>query len=339
MLYENEIGTFRGRELIQKRGKVGGFRSVFVKLQGIKNELVYPTFGGTVMNPFKQPAKMFAGDLCWYKTNAQGVRPEIYLLKTFECLSAATTTINVKRDEYRHRPCVGDILMVAPDIIGGTGIGVTVSAVTETTVTITDVEYKVWALTVSENIASSISKGTILVEAEAAGSNKAMLVKNINSIIDCDCDFFDVPVIESGKNTVKVAASQDYDSARYYYTPALGGLMYTHKMSPMPKCVLDLNRSNVNGWFKVNYYDMRAIQDSVTVMGEINTVQGNVDAVEMEVNGLKPLSGATDPTTATVAGFVGQIYTNTTDNGMFMCIAITGTDEKTYTWKEITFVA
>jgi hypothetical protein len=24
----------------------------------------------------------------------------------------------------------------------------------------------------------------------------------------------------------------------------------------MPQCVLDLNRSNVNGWFKVNYYDM-----------------------------------------------------------------------------------
>ena len=249
MLYENEIGTFRGRELIQKRGKVGGFRSVFVKLQGIKNELVYPTFGGTVMNPFKQPAKMFAGDFCWYKTNAQGVRPEIYLLKTFECLSAATTTINVKRDEYRHRPCVGDILMVAPDVVGGTGTGVTVTAVESTTVTVNTVEHKVWALTVSDNIASSIENGTVLVEAAEAGSDKKMLVETVNAIIDCDCDFFDVPVIESGKNTVKAAAQQDYDSARYFYTPALAGRMYIHKMSPMPKCVLDLNKCNVNGWF------------------------------------------------------------------------------------------
>lgn len=329
-LFNDPIVNYRGRMLIQKRGSVGGFRSVFVKLQGTKNELVYPTFGGMVMNPFKQPAKMFAGDLCWFKTDSKGVNPEIYLLKTFECVSAATTTINIKRDAYRHRPCVGDILMVAPEIIGGSGTAVTVSAVTETTVEVSSTEYNVWAVTVSDNIASSISNGTILVEAVEAGSNKKMLVETVNAIIDCDCDFVEGAVVASGKNTVPELANQDFDSPRYIYTPALGGLMYIHKMSPMPKCVLDLNRSNVNGWFKIDYYDMRAIQDSTTVMTEINAVQSDVD-------GLKPLSGATDPTSSTAASYVGQIYTNTTDNGMFMCISITGTTSKTYTWKEITF--
>ena len=94
--------------------------------------------------------------------------------------------------------------------------------------------------------------------------------------------------------------------------------MYTHKMSPLPECILKLNRSNVNGWFKVNYYDMRSIPDT----NYVNNA---------------PKSGETDPTTATV-GVIGGIYTNTTDNGVFMCVAISGEGNKTYTWKEITFV-
>ena len=48
----NEIGAFRGTTLIHKEGTIGGARSVFVKLKGIKNDLVYPTFGGDIKNPF-----------------------------------------------------------------------------------------------------------------------------------------------------------------------------------------------------------------------------------------------------------------------------------------------
>lgn len=280
MSYREPVVNFRGRLLIQKRGKVGGFRSVFVKLQGTKNELVYPTFGGEVKNPFKQPAKMFAGDLCWYKTNDKGVKPEIYLLKTFEAVSAATTTINVVRDEFHHKPCIGDIIMVAPDVIGGTGTGVTVSAITATTVTVSNVEYNVWALTVSANIASSIEKGTILVEAVEAGSDKKMLVENVNAIIDCDADFVETPTIESGKNTVPDIDDQDFDSAKYIYTPALGGLMYIHKMSPMPKCVLDLNVANVNGWFELTYKNLPALNaaknaaEAASLDARVTTLEG-----------------------------------------------------------------
>lgn len=260
MFFNEPIVNYRGRMLIQKRGSVGGFRNVFVKLQGTKNELVYPTFGGMVMNPFKQPAKMFAGDLCWTKADNSGKHIEIYLLKTFEAVSAATTTINIKRDKFRHKPCVGDILMVAPSVMGGTGTGVTVSAVTETTVTVSSTEYNVWAVTVSANIASSISNGTILVEAVEAGSDKKMLVETVNSVIDCDADFVEAPVIEAGKNTVPALADQDFDSPRYLYTPALGGLMYINKMSPMPQCVLDLNVANFNGWFEMTYKNLPAVK-------------------------------------------------------------------------------
>ena len=227
------IGAFRGRKLIQRHGTVGGAKSVFVKLQGIKNELVYPTFGGQIMNPFKGAAKMFAGDLCEYRTNDEGVKPEIYLLKTFLVKSVSGTTVNVVKDAYKHKPFVGDKLGVAPAKVGE---AVTKSA-TVTAVATTKVgDVEVWALTMSE--ALTATDGDVLVE---VGTDGKMLVKEINGVIDADIDMLDAPS----------TGDDDFDGARYMYTPALGGIMYTHKMSPIPACVKAKNISKVNGWFQV----------------------------------------------------------------------------------------
>lgn len=275
MAYYDKIGAFRGRKLFQKRGQVGGYRNVFVKLQGVKNELVYPTFGGIIRNPFKGDAKMFAGDLCWYKTNDAGVRPEIYILKTFEVVSASGTTINInKGDNYRHIPFVGDIIMAAPDVIGGTGTGAKITAITETTLTVSEVDYKVWQVTTSANISSGLTLGSVLVEAEAAGSDKKMLVQTVNAVVDCDCDFFGTPKITADTNVTTASGTDtEFDAERYLYAPALGGLMYTKKMSPMPQCVLDLNKCNVNGWFYLDYLNL----GNVTVAdheARIDTLEG-----------------------------------------------------------------
>lgn len=252
MVTSVDYGYFRGRVLVQKQGSIGGYKSVFVKLKELHNELVYPTFGGIIMNPFKGRAKFFAGDLMEFRTNDKGVRPEVYILKTFKVVSASGTTVNVLRDGYLHKPFVGDVLMKAPDTIGGTGTAATVTAVSPTTVTVSGTVYDVYALTVSASL-GTLAKDDILVEAEEAGSNKAMLVKNINAVADCDADM----MFDDVADTSKIGTDdEDFVDARYLYTPALGGLMYTHKMSPMPQCVLNLNRSSVNGWFKVNYYDM-----------------------------------------------------------------------------------
>lgn len=231
MINEVQIGAFRGRKLIQQRGEVGGAKSVFVKLQGIKNELVYPTFGGQIKNPFLGAAKMFAGDLCEYRTNDKGVKPEIYILKTYLVESASGSTVNIVRDGYKHIPFVGDVLGVAPEEIGGTMDSVTVTAVAKSKVGGVDV----WALTVNGSL--SASKGDILVEAK----DGKMVVKSINGVVDADCDMLDAPA----------TGDEDFDGARYFYTPALGGIMYTHKMSPMPECVLKLNQSPINGWFQI----------------------------------------------------------------------------------------
>ena len=232
MINDYQIGAFRGRKLIQRRGEVGGAKSVFVKLQGIKNELVYPTFGGQIKNPFKGAAKMFAGDLCEYRTNDKGVKPEIYILKTYLVESVSGSVVNIVKDGYKHIPFVGDKIGVAPNEVGGTMTAVTINSIKVAKVGDVDV----WACTCSATLAAE--KGDVLVE---AGSDNKMVVKVINGVFDADADMLDAPS----------TGDDDFDGARYMYTPALGGIMYTHKMSPMPKCVLDLNIAKINGWFQV----------------------------------------------------------------------------------------
>lgn len=221
-------GVLLGRTLIQQRGELGGARAVFVKLQGVKNELVSPTFGGQLKNPFKGVAKIYAGDLFEFRTDEKGVNPELYILKTYKVKSVSGSTVTLYKDGYKHIPFVGDKLGVAPEEIGGEMTSATVTAVKS--------EANTWVLTVSGTI--SASDGDILVEADGSGK---MLVKDINAVAPCDYDFVYNPA----------ADEDDYEGARYHITPALGGLMYIHKMSPLPECVLALNKCNINGWFKV----------------------------------------------------------------------------------------
>lgn len=240
-MFENYTGYFMGRTLAQVRGRIGGARSVFVKLQGVKNELVYPPFGGQIQNPFPGIAKIFAGDLMEYRLDDNGENPKIYLLKTYKVQSMDTTTVHIYRDGYSHIPFVGDVLMKAPDTIGGTGKAYTVTAVEATT----NSGHDTWKLTFNTEI-DTCTDGDVLVEAESENESGKMLVKAINAVAANDYDFLVSPVAKvSGSN------DSDFDNARYYMTPALGGLMYISKMSAMPKCVLDLNKCNVNGWFQV----------------------------------------------------------------------------------------
>lgn len=229
---ENQIGVFRGRKTIQRSGSVGGSRAVFVKLQQNGNQLIYPTFGGFIKNPFRGSAKFFAGDLMWYKTDENGVHPEVYILKTFEVVGSAGDTLYILNDGYKHKPFVGDKLGVAPEEIGGAMTAQTVVAVANST----SAGKKVWAVTFDAAITAE--EGDVLVEADDKGT---MLVKAINAVSPTDNDMLDAPATDD----------EDFDNARYSFTPALGGLMYTNKMSPLPACVKALNKADVNGWFKV----------------------------------------------------------------------------------------
>lgn len=233
-------GVFpNGRTLIQANGTIGGHRSVFVKLiSGFKQGLVYPTFGGKLVNPFKGHAKIYAGDLVEYNPGLTGTDgPTVKLLKTYEVEAAASavTTVNIVRDGYHHIPFVGDNIMVAPKTVGGTGTGVTVTAVAEATDGTTDV----WTLTLSAAITAS--KGDILVEASAAGDEVTAMVTNPNAYAPSDMDFVYDP-----------APTGSVNGARYYFTPCLANgdtVLYIDKMSPLPASILAMNKSLVPGWF------------------------------------------------------------------------------------------
>lgn len=232
MTGETYVGVFRGRKTIQRSATIGGARSVFVKLQDNGNDFKYPTFGGYIKNPFKGTAKAFAGDLFEFRTDKDGVNPELYLLKTFLVESVSGNTVNIVKDGYKHTPFVGDKIGVAPEEIGGEMTVATITAVTTSKVG----GQEVWAC--STDSALTTKKGDVLVEADADGN---MLVKKINAVAPTDLDMFDAPA----------TGDEDFDGARYSYTPALGGLMYESKMSPLPACVKKLNISNVTGWFQV----------------------------------------------------------------------------------------
>ena len=235
-------GVFQGTVLLQAHGEIGGSRNVFVKLQSsAKNGLVYPTVGGVLVNPFKGNAKIYAGDILEYDPGIEGTEgATVKILKTYEVAKAASTTeVLIKRDGFRHIPFVGDILMVAPGTLRGSGTGVTVTAVEATK---DNTAGDVWKLTVNAAVTAAI--GTVLVEADKAGAGAYAVVSNPNCYAPSDFDFVYNPA----------ATNNDFEGARYLLTPCLANestVLYQAKMSPMPATIRELNTSKVDGWFSL----------------------------------------------------------------------------------------
>ena len=125
--------VFLGRLTLQDSNSYGGSKYVFVKTKGQKNSW-RPLLGGIVMNaPTGGNQKMFQGDLVEYQTDGKNGR--IYLLKTYEVnanVAADGVAIQIKRDEYRHIPEVGEVLMKATNTLTGTGAGYAITAIDST---------------------------------------------------------------------------------------------------------------------------------------------------------------------------------------------------------------
>lgn len=242
--YDQKIigaGVNYGTSLVQGNGKLGGFRHVFVNLQGGgANGLVFPPIGGKVVNPFKGTAKAYAGDLVEYRIDGT-----VRLLKTYEVIQknggGEEDYIYLVRDGFHHIPFVGDTIMVAPSSITDTGTGVTITAVKKMTVS----SYgDVWAVTCDTGSLGAVDVGDVLVEAASEGSGVTMAVTNPNAYLPCDVDFIFDPT----------TGDDDFDGARYVITPCLANedtKLIIAKMSKMPDCVLALNKSLVEGWFNL----------------------------------------------------------------------------------------
>lgn len=252
-------GLFLGTTMLQRHETLGGARSVFVKLQGVKNDLVFPTHGGQLANPFKGKAKIFAGDLMEYRPDVNGIHPAIYLLKTYKVKSQDGTKVVIYKDGFKHIPFVGDILMKAPSVLGGTGKAYAVTA-------ISIASDGNWQLTFSTAI-DSVSDGDVLVEAKESGASKAMLVERINCVAPCDYDCFYDPA----------ASDSDFDGARYLLTPALAATMYVNRMSPLPACAAAMNKCDIPGWFKVD--GLSAAKESAAQSADIANLQAAVTSL------------------------------------------------------------
>lgn len=233
-------GVNMGRTLVQATGEIGGIKHIFVKLQKSgKDALVYPTVGGVVTNPFLGRAKAYAGDLIEYNPGiTEDTSATVKIFKTYEVATAASdsTTVEIVRNGYRHAPFIGDILMVAPDTIDGTGTPSTVTAVSVTT---NSEGTKIWSVTVDTAITADA--GAVLVEADSDGNP---IVTNPNAFLDKDYDFFYDPS----------SSIDEVSGARYLLTPVIAGedvKLYTAKMQPLPDTVSALNASKIDGWFNL----------------------------------------------------------------------------------------
>lgn len=229
--------VFLGRLTLQDSNSYGGSKYVFVKTKGQKNSW-RPLLGGIVMNaPTGGNQKMFQGDLVEYQTDGKNGR--IYLLKTYEVnanVAADGVAIQIKRDEYRHIPEVGEVLMKATNTLNGTGAGYAITAIDST-------HSDYWIVTLGTTI-GALSAGDVLVQAKAAGAAVQMMVTNPNAFMDID-SIFKMPTTNADNNAI------------YTYTPIMHEIAWISRMAKLPACILALNKSNVKDtegndiWFEI----------------------------------------------------------------------------------------
>ena len=222
-------GTFAGTVLAQSSAELGGQRHVFYLPQGPRPAPQYPVYGGILVNPFKGHGKIYAGDLIEHTLDGK-----CKLLKSYE-VAATTSTAEVKISSgaceqgeiFRHIPFVGDVLMVAPETLDGTGKAVAVTAVEKTF----DSKGKQdgWKVTLSDTL-GSLTKGDVLVEASQAGSAVKAMVTNPNCYVEVD---YDCPFVPA-------TGDEDFDGARYMLTPNMMRgveLAYINRMQPLPDSI------------------------------------------------------------------------------------------------------
>lgn len=222
-------GTFAGTVLAQSSATLGGQRHVFYLPQGPRPAPQYPVYGGILVNPFKGHGKIYAGDLIEHTLDGK-----CKLLKSYE-VAKQTSTAEVlissgaceQGEVFRHIPFVGDILMLAPDTIDGTGKAVAVTAVEKTF----DTKGKQdgWKVTLSEAL-GTLKKGAVLVEAAEAGETVKAMVTNPNCYVEVD---YDCPFVPA-------TGDEDFDGARYMLTPNMMRgveLAYIDRMQPLPDSI------------------------------------------------------------------------------------------------------
>jgi len=218
--------VFLGRATLQSKNAYGDKKYVFYNIGSGQKNSWRPADGGVLQNPYKNGGKFFQADLTEYTLDGK-----VTVLKTFEVYEAATgTSIKIVKNEFRHQPQVGDILMAAPATAAETGAAYAVTAVDDT-------QDDYWTVTVGTAL-GSLAKGDILVEGAAEGAAVLPLVTNPNSMLDIDA-------------VTKFPINNAADNVIYSIAPVMHQIAYEERMSPLPAYVKEMNVSRIKGLFEI----------------------------------------------------------------------------------------
>ena len=232
--------------------KLRGGRWVWVKDSNGENRNNI-LLGGTIANPNKGFGHLWAAQLMQYTPGQPMLIFRSFKLKVDAAANA--TTIYIDGDGYSDAPEVGQYLMVAPDATevvsmkANTGTGdVTVTKTTYkgTYAKVTGVTYdetnQKFEVTLENKLSTAkIDAGTILVEADKAkdtGSTGSapVLCPKPNVFNEADRDM--LPTEGYG-----------FQNANYSVSGVYNKQAWIAKMQPLPKYVLALNKSLIDGIF------------------------------------------------------------------------------------------
>ena len=232
--------------------KLRGGRWVWVKDSNGENRNNI-LLGGTIANPNKGFGHLWAAQLMQYTPGQPMLIFRSFKLKADAAANA--TTIYIDGDGYSDAPEVGQYLMVAPDATevvsmkANTGTGdVTVTKTTYkgTYAKVTGVTYdetnQKFEVTLENKLSTAkIDAGTILVEADKAkdtGSTGSapVLCPKPNVFNEADRDM--LPTEGYG-----------FQNANYSVSGVYNKQAWIAKMQPLPKYVLALNKSLIDGIF------------------------------------------------------------------------------------------
>ena len=232
--------------------KIRGGRWVWVKDSNGENRNNI-LLGGTIANPNKGFGHLWAAQLMQYTPGQPMLIFRSFKLKVDATANA--TTIYIDGDGYSDAPEVGQYLMVAPDATevvsmkANTGTGdvtVTKTTYTGTYAKVTGVTYdetnQKFEVTLENKLSTAkINAGTILVEADKAkdtGSTGSapVLCPKPNVFNEADRDML-------------TTDGYGFQNANYSVSGVYNKQAWIAKMQPLPKYVLALNKSLIDGIF------------------------------------------------------------------------------------------
>lgn len=232
--------------------KIRGGRWVWVKDSNGENRNNI-LLGGTIANPNKGFGHLWAAQLMQYTPGQPMLIFRSFKLKADAAANA--TTIYIDGDGYSDAPEVGQYLMVAPDAteVVSMEADTQTGAVTVTKTTYTGTYAKVTGVTYDETnqkfevtlenklSTAKIDAGTILVEADKAKDTEStgsapVLCPKPNVFNEADRDM--LPTEGYG-----------FQNANYSVSGVYNKQAWIAKMQPLPKYVLALNKSLIEGIF------------------------------------------------------------------------------------------